>query len=137
MKETCCANIYALIFELVGTFILAFTYSTVGPNPMAMGIALWFIGLIGGKISGAHVNPAVTLAYMIRPSPNRMHFCLGLFFILFQALGALAAGFVRWMVDDDTFIAPVPAGGLTFGFILLEIMGAFALTAIILMNSEQ
>ena len=83
MANAFCANLYAIIFELVGTFILAFTYSIVGPNAFAMGIALWFIGLIGGKISGAHVNPAVTLAYMLRPSPNRLHFCTGLLFILF------------------------------------------------------
>lgn len=40
------------------------------------------------------------------------------------------------MVDDDSFVGPVPAGDFTFGFVLLEIMGAFAITTIVLMNSE-
>ncbi len=77
------ANLFAILLEMEGTLIITFTHLTTGANPLAMALALWFIGLIAGRISGANVNPAVTLAFMLRPKERRLNFCTGLFFMLF------------------------------------------------------
>src|ERR1700760_3689115 len=59
--------------EFIGTFFLVLTIGcTVIPNatgviaPLAIGSALMVMVFAGGHISGAHYNPAVTLAVFLR-----------------------------------------------------------------------
>ena len=57
--------------ELVGTFILVFTIqlavSSAGKMaPVSIGLALMAAVYAGGPISGAHYNPAVSLAVFLR-----------------------------------------------------------------------
>ena len=59
--------------EFIGTFFLVFTIGcTVIPGapgvipPLAIGAALMVMIFAGGHVSGAHYNPAVTLAVWIR-----------------------------------------------------------------------
>src|SRR5690348_10339882 len=59
--------------EFIGTFFLVFTIGcTVVPGaagviaPLAIGSALMVMVYAGGHISGAHYNPAVTLAVWLR-----------------------------------------------------------------------
>jgi aquaporin Z len=61
------------LMELIGTFFLVFTIGCVvmepgaGPMaPLAIGAALTALVFAGGHISGAHYNPAVTVAVCIR-----------------------------------------------------------------------
>ena len=61
------------VMELIGTFFLVFTIGCVvlepGAGPMAalaIGAVLTAMIFAGGHISGAHYNPAVTLAVCIR-----------------------------------------------------------------------
>jgi aquaporin Z len=63
----------ALVVELIGTFFLVFTVGMVVIDPGAGDLAPIAIGSVlavmvyaGGHISGAHYNPAVTLAVLIR-----------------------------------------------------------------------
>lgn len=58
-------NLKALIFEFFGTLTYVYTYAMTGPN-IVLGITLWVLGLIGEKISGAHINPAITLVNALR-----------------------------------------------------------------------
>ena len=60
------------ITEFIGTFFLVFTIgmTVIGGKgdfaPLAIGAALMVMVFAGGHISGAHYNPAVTLAVLIR-----------------------------------------------------------------------
>jgi aquaporin Z len=63
-----------LIVEFIGTFFLVLTIgcAVLSPNsagdmaPLAIGSALMVMIFAGGHISGAHYNPAVTLAVWLR-----------------------------------------------------------------------
>ena len=57
--------------EFLGTFFLVFTIVTVVRGqaalaPLAIGVVLAAMVFAGGHVSGAHYNPAVTLAVLIR-----------------------------------------------------------------------
>lgn len=53
------------ITELIGTFFLVLTIAFTG-NPIAIGLVLTALVYMGGHISGAHYNPAVSLAIYLR-----------------------------------------------------------------------
>jgi aquaporin Z len=57
--------------EMIGTLFLVFTIGTAVRSgnplaPLAIGAVLMAMVYAGGHISGAHYNPAVTLAVLIR-----------------------------------------------------------------------
>lgn len=88
-----------LIVEFIGTFFLVLTIgqTVIKPNdagplaPLAIGAALMVMVYAGGHISGAHYNPAVTLAVLIR---GKIGILLAPFYIVAQVAGAGAAAFV-------------------------------------------
>src|SRR3954451_24111302 len=67
------------VAEFIGTFFLVLTIGCTGIGapaaviaPLAIGSALMVMIFAGGHISGAHYNPAVTLAVWIRgKTPTR------------------------------------------------------------------
>ena len=78
------------ITEFIGTFFLVLVIGLSG-NPIAIGGVLMIMVYMGGHISGAHYNPAVSLAMLLQKEINAKSF---LYYTLFQILGAfLAASF--------------------------------------------
>ena len=59
------------VTELVGTFFLVFTIGLTAMSgtpmaPIAIGSVVMAMVYMGGHISGAHYNPAVSVAILIR-----------------------------------------------------------------------
>src|SRR6476646_10212992 len=84
--------------EFIGTFFLVLTIGcTVVPGaggvipPLAIGSALMVMVYAGGHISGAHYNPAVTLAVYIR---KRISLGDALIYMGSQLAGGLIAALV-------------------------------------------
>jgi len=95
--------------------------------PIAIGVVLTALVFAGGHISGAHYNPAVTLAVLIRGRTN-VGEAAGYWVaqIVGAALAALAVGFLK----GDAAITPlVPAAGPA---LLAEFLFTFALAYVVL-----
>ena len=53
------------LVELIGTFFLVLVIGLTG-DPIAIGVILMVMVYMGGHISGAHYNPAVSIAMIVR-----------------------------------------------------------------------
>lgn len=116
------------IIEFIGTFFLVLIIALTD-NPIAIGAVLVALVYMGGYISGAHYNPAVTLAVLIRGS--KMQWSTGLFYMVVQILGALLAAVVFFAVRGITFV-PNPTTADIFIPVLIEIIFTFLLASVVL-----
>lgn len=78
----------ALIGEFIGTFLLTIAFMGAKGDPLYLGFALAGIVLIIGTLSGAHVNPAVTVGAWVTRKISSLR-ALG--YIVAQVLGATLA----------------------------------------------
>jgi aquaporin Z len=87
------------LYEFIGTFFLVFTIGMVvlepglpaGFAPLAIGCALAVMVFAGGHVSGAHYNPAVTVAVLARGKATANE--LGVYWAA-QAAGAVVAALI-------------------------------------------
>ncbi|MBL4735205.1 MAG: aquaporin family protein [Flavobacteriales bacterium] len=116
------------LVEFIGTFFLVFVIGLTG-NPIAIGCILMVMVYMGGHISGAHYNPAVTIAILIRKKIETKD---ALMYIVFQILGAALAAICYQVVKGETF-APAPADDASMiSALLVEVLFTFALVSVIL-----
>ncbi len=115
------------IVEFIGTFFLVLVIAMTG-NPVAIGAILIAMVYLGGYISGAHYNPAVTLAIVVR---GKMIVGEAVKYIVSQVLGATFAAVVFFAVKGTTF-TPKPVTSDFFIATLGEIIFTFALASVVL-----
>jgi aquaporin Z len=114
------------IVEFIGTFFLVLTILVVNNNgtpagfaPIAVGFALMAMIFAGKHISGAHYNPAVTLAMLMR---KNIALNDGLAYILAQFIAAVFAAFTaKSLLEGVTAIDNID----TPMAITAEFLGAF------------
>ena len=142
--------------ELTGTFILILLGTSVVANTILKGtkgnnggwIVIttgWALAVFAGVViaapySGAHLNPAVTVALAIS---GKFAWSKVVSFILAQCIGAILGAFVTWLVYRDHFNATEDAGVQLAVFstspairntvfnLLSEIVGTFVLIFVI------
>ncbi len=113
-------NLKKYIAEAVGTFILVFfgcgTAVVTGANiivtALAFGLAIVASAYVIGDISGCHVNPAVSLAMLIRRKISGKDF-IG--YILGQMVGAFAGTGMLYAILYSSDIGVKNLGANTFG----------------------
>lgn len=120
--------------ELIGTFFLVFVIgmtavSGLAAAPLAIGSVLMVMVYMGGHISGAHYNPAVTVGVYLRGAMERSDV---LPYMVAQLAGAVVAGLLVAIVTGETF-APAPSPDASAAaFVLAELVMTFALVLVIL-----
>lgn len=119
--------------EFIGTFFLVLSISLCvalplgGLAPIGIGVTLIAMVYMGGHVSGAHYNPAVSLGAMITRNIPAGRFVL---YVLVQvAAGLVAAGVGVMLTGKSPAPMPMiaPAGAL-----LAEILFTFALVLVVL-----
>ncbi len=120
--------------EFIGTFFLVLTIGccVIGGAtlpPLAIGSALMVMIFAGGHVSGAHYNPAVTLAVTLR---GRCSFADAIPYIVFQVLGAAAAAFAVGILYGSPKDAPLDLSAKVPQALLAEFLYTFALAYVVL-----
>ncbi len=147
-------NARSLIAEFVGTFLLVFLavgtaifgiaavvgVDGQGPGSGVVGVALAFgLVLLGiayafGPISGAHVNPAVTLALLVG---RRMPAAQAIGYWLVQFLGAIAAGGLLKLFVSSFGVTDYTGAINLAGAFFLEVILTAAFVLVILLVTEK
>jgi aquaporin Z len=123
-----------LVTEAIGTFFLVLTIGltvTAGLPlaPVAIGSVLMVMVYMGGAISGAHYNPAVTVALLIR---GKVTAAEAVAYAVAQVAGAALAAFTVYWLAGKTFM-PAPAPTASMAQILaVEVLFTFALALVVL-----
>jgi MIP family channel proteins len=131
------------LIELVGTFILVYAITSAATVYSKSGqLGVIGIGLVHafvltaivfaiGYKSGAHVNPAVTVAFLIT---KRMNAIDGIFYIIFQIIGGILAASVVFTIFGSAISSSVtlPSDGNISRAFILETVMTFTLVYIVL-----
>jgi aquaporin Z len=123
------------IVEFIGAFFLVFTIgmtvmepgSAGAMAPLAIGSVLMVMIYAGGHVSGAHYNPAVTIAVCMRGKCSPADFVP---YVIAQCVAAAAAGaLVLFLKTGETVAASAPAA---LPALLAEFLFTFALCYVVL-----
>jgi aquaporin Z len=123
------------VTEFIGTFFLVFTIVLTGLAgaalaPLAIGVVLAALVFAGGHTSGAHYNPAVTVAVWLRgklPTTDVLPYMLA------QIAGAVAAAGIGWYAADaQPPTAFHVSGRHLVAALAVELLVTFALAFVVL-----
>src|ERR1700712_5966767 len=100
-------SMHKYVTEFIGTFFLVLTIGLAGLSgstltPLAIGSSLMIMVYMGGHVSGAHYNPAVTIAVWMRgklPTGDIAPYWIA------QLLGAILAALTVLYLTGKTFAA--------------------------------
>lgn len=104
------------VMEFVGTFFLTVAISLIA-NPIAIGLVLMAMIYVGGHISGAHFNPAISLVCLIQ---NRLNIESMAKYVAAQVIGAFAGLCLFAMITDSSFALYIMPGSSVIGSMALE-----------------
>lgn len=131
------------LVEFIGTFFLVFTIgncvipAVVGGEgaalaPLAIGAALMVMIFAGGHVSGAHYNPAVTLAVFLRGKCSAADVVP---YVVSQCLGAIVAALCVIFLKGTEVMGAVSAMDISATLpqvLLAEFLFTFALCYVVL-----
>lgn len=117
-------DVKAAFAEFIGTFFLTLA-ALLGGTPYAVGLTLASFVYAVGSISGAHLNPAVTIGLLVNRSITAS---TGTLYIAAQILGALLArslGNLIGVLAPYYFAANSLAEFIGFGILMLTVMAVY------------
>jgi aquaporin Z len=126
------------IIEGLGTFFLVLISTLVADEwyPLAIGAILTGMTYSGMQATGAHFNPAISVAHVMR---NKMLSSDLPIYLLTQIVGAVLAaligGYLYSCTGRPALIHSVSSDPI--GFVLAEFFGAFALTFVFMRVSTE
>jgi MIP family channel proteins len=134
---------YSLVLIGPGTVIAVSLFSGLNPLSSLILIGMSFGGTVGaivalfGKHSGAHINPAITVACTVSKTTPR-----GLFlpYVTSQIVGGLLAGLtLRLMFGSATSLGATQLVSFVnpLAGVVLETVGTFALVVVVLITASR
>jgi len=130
------------ITEFIGTFCFVLTYALNLGNvhefsfllaPFSSGCILMVMIYMGGHISGAHFNPAVTFGVFLRGS--KVLFKDALIYIIVQCIAAILAALVGFSATTVTYSIDPPSSGrehVIWWLMCSEMFFSFCLVLVVL-----
>jgi len=122
--------------ELIGTFFLVLTVGCTVIDggtgvipPLAIGSALMVMVFAGGHVSGAHYNPAVTVAVWLRGRCDTRDVVP---YMVAQVVGAFLAALAVKAIKGDAMTAVTPLAAPVGLILLAEFLFTFALAYVVL-----
>ena len=131
MKKYCAEFIGTLVLVLFGTGIAVVSGGDLVATALAFGLAIVAMAYVIGDVSGCHVNPAVSLAMLIRGDIDIVDFC---FYVISQVLGALAGAGILYLILSGTDLGTAALGTNGFGELSstnISIFGALAVEIVL------
>lgn len=119
--------------EAVGAFFLVLVFGFTG-DALAIGLTLMALVYIGSRVSGAHYNPAVSLAFFMRRQLSATDLVA---YIISQLAGAFLAATAIFFLSSSVFYIEPPAttglyqqafGEVLFTFVFVLVMLTLSLT---------
>lgn len=130
-------SLLKLLFEGLGTMFLTLTFNCTQKrgfveNQTALLLTLWVLSIFGLKISGAHYNPAISLAFMLRKDVGSFPRILALAYIVVQICGAFIGAFIAWFLLPEA-AAIESSGNITVvtSYMLEDVTAKSVIAAII------
>jgi aquaporin Z len=122
------------VTEFIGTFFLTFAVGVAALSgsvfvPLAAGATLMVMIYAGGHISGAHYNPAVTVAALIR---RRIGIGDAAAYWIAQVAGVIAAVIARAVVNPASVKTLTLSGHAEAAAAVVELLITFALCYVVL-----
>lgn len=118
------SNTKAYLAEGIGTFALVFFACGVAalgggllPTALTFGLVIVIMSLLIGKISGCHINPAVSLAcYMTKRMSSKDFLCYVIAQVLGGLLGAICLfGIIKMGADPSDAFFEIAGSNFAFG----------------------
>jgi len=116
------------ITEFIGTFFLVLVAALTG-NAAAVGAVLMVMVFAGGHISGAHYNPAVTLAVLVRGKVSSQN---AIIYIVVQIVAATIAALLSQWYIGDMGVVTLDLDSRVLKAFISELLGTFALAYVVL-----
>ena len=117
-----------LFVELFGTYFLVLIIGLSSGNPIAVGFGLMVLVYTGAHISGAHYNPAVTLALFLQKEISVLD---SVKYVISQIVGSTLAALSIYLMNTNMQVQPV-LGDSVYPIFFSEIIFTFLLVFVIL-----
>jgi len=121
------------VVEFFGTLLLLFSmvvaYSSFDPpnSIIFVSIAYMLLIIVGTDYSGAHYNPAITIAVLLRGKINIEN---AFFYFILQSLGGLVGAYLGSFLVENMSASNMPIATIELNFLKsmgAELLGAFLL----------
>ena len=116
------------LIEFIGTFFLVTTIGLTG-NPLAIGVMLTVLVYMGGHISGAHYNPAVTISIFCKKLIEGKE---AINYILAQLIASFLGALLVFYINNDLMHVTPNTSYSPLQIILCELIFTFLLVLVIL-----
>ena len=112
MKKYLCEFIGTLVLVLFGCGTAVITGGDIVATSLAFGLAIVAMAYSIGKVSGCHVNPAVSLAMLINKKLSPIEFCG---YVAAQVLGAICGTAILYAILNSSVLGLPNLGANGYG----------------------